>query len=304
MKLTPVQREILITLVDLYHRTKEAVKGEDIAEIIKKNPGTIRNQMQSLRSMGLVEGVPGPKGGYKPTAECYKVLNIEPCDQEEYVPFYINSVLADDIKVVGISLPDIPHPNLCRASVQVLGNTKKINVGDIIRIGPTPVNKLIIRGRVIGRDDIDNILLIDILEMISIPKEKVKDVATMNLKTLSPNVTVREAAKVISEENISGMPIVEGGKAVGIITTTDITRALAEGKEDTIVREIMSKEVYTINENAMLAEAIEKMENKKVGRLIVTNENNEIVGIITRTDIICRMARIFRDVKQPQFVTV
>ncbi len=70
MKLTAVQREVLLALVDLYYKSQgDAVKGEGIANVINKNPGTIRNQMQSLRSLGLVEGVPGPNGGYRPTVE-------------------------------------------------------------------------------------------------------------------------------------------------------------------------------------------------------------------------------------------
>ena len=40
-----------------------SIKGEEIADIMNRNPGTIRNQMQSLRSLGLVKGVPGPRGG-------------------------------------------------------------------------------------------------------------------------------------------------------------------------------------------------------------------------------------------------
>ena len=67
MELTPIQKEILTALINLYRTKKHAIKGEDIAEVIQRNPGTVRNQMQSLKALGLVEGVPGPKGGYKAT---------------------------------------------------------------------------------------------------------------------------------------------------------------------------------------------------------------------------------------------
>lgn len=66
--LTSVQKEILQSLINLYRTSDgKSVKGEEIAELMNRNPGTIRNQMQSLRSLGLVKGVPGPRGGYKPT---------------------------------------------------------------------------------------------------------------------------------------------------------------------------------------------------------------------------------------------
>ncbi|MGZ7117522.1 MAG: HTH domain-containing protein, partial [Methanobacterium sp.] len=55
--LTSVQKEILQSLITLYRKFKgKSIKGEEIAEIMNRNPGTIRNQMQSLRSLGLVKG--------------------------------------------------------------------------------------------------------------------------------------------------------------------------------------------------------------------------------------------------------
>ena len=54
--LTSVQKEILQTLINLYQSANGgSIKGEDIAEIMSRNPGTIRNQMQSLRSLGWLK---------------------------------------------------------------------------------------------------------------------------------------------------------------------------------------------------------------------------------------------------------
>ncbi|HEY3422517.1 MAG TPA: Rrf2 family transcriptional regulator, partial [Methanocellaceae archaeon] len=65
VELTVIQREILTALINLFREKGRAIKGEEISERIDRNPGTVRNQMQSLKALGLVEGVPGPKGGYK-----------------------------------------------------------------------------------------------------------------------------------------------------------------------------------------------------------------------------------------------
>lgn len=81
-KLTLVQRETLTALITLYSERGESVRGEDIAEFINRNPGTIRNQMQMMKSLGLVDGVPGPKGGYKPTINAYEAVNIDLPDVE------------------------------------------------------------------------------------------------------------------------------------------------------------------------------------------------------------------------------
>jgi len=47
MDLSVIQKDILITLITLYHQHSSAIKGEEIAEVLKRNPGTVRNQMQA-----------------------------------------------------------------------------------------------------------------------------------------------------------------------------------------------------------------------------------------------------------------
>ena len=101
--LTSVQKEILQTLINLYQSSNgKSIKGEDIAEVMNRNPGTIRNQMQSLRSLGLVKGVPGPRGGYKPTIEAYHSLNISVSEKDFIVPIYKNGKKMEDVSVAKI----------------------------------------------------------------------------------------------------------------------------------------------------------------------------------------------------------
>ncbi len=297
MKLTSVQREVLLALIDLYNKSRgKAVKGEDIAGLINKNPGTIRNQMQSLRSLGLVDGVPGPKGGYRPTTEGYKTLSFERYEKAVPVPIFSGGYILKGINVSSIELISIPDSKKCKATIHAIGNIKTINVGDVIKIGPTPINRLIILGKVLGRDDMDNVLLIEILEMTSIPKEKIINIATTNIKSISPNTSVRAAAKILVKEMIRGAPIVQDDKPIGIISTIDVTRALAENKENEKVEEVMSRDIRIINENSPLSTAIEELEKHDVSRLIVTDDNGDSKGIITRTDILCRIARLCKDV--------
>jgi hypothetical protein len=293
MKLTPVQREVLLALIELYHSSKgEAIKGEDIAGMINKNPGTIRNQMQSLRSLGLVEGVPGPKGGYRPTMEGYEILNFVKLDKEVETPITLDGKVLKGITVTRIDLIDIPDPSACRARVHVLGNMRQVDVNDVVVIGPTPVNKLMLKGRVLGRDDIDNLLLVDIIEMLSVPKEKVIDLASKHLKTVPVRATVREAARILLKEGIRGAPVVDDHKPVGVVSTVDVARALAENNEDIPVSEIMTREIHTISSNAFLHQAIREMEYRNVSRLIVVNGKGKVGGIITRTDVLCRIASL------------
>ncbi|MFQ5816195.1 MAG: CBS domain-containing protein [Candidatus Hydrothermarchaeaceae archaeon] len=294
MKLAPVQREILLALIDLYHAKGETVKGEDIAALVKKNPGTIRNQMQALRNLGLVEGVPGPKGGYIPTTEGYKTLDFETLEKEVRIPIFVGETMLEGLTVRDIDLIDIADPDRCRATIHVIGSLKNIGIGEMVRIGPTPVNKLMINGKVLGRDDMDNVLLIEIVSMFNIPKEKISEVASRKLKTITTTMTVRQSAELFAKEKIRGAPVVEDGKPIGMLSTVDVTRALAESREDGRVGEVMSRDLHTIDENAMLSQAIVEMEKYNISRLIVVNRSGKAKGVVTRTDVLERIADISR----------
>ena len=285
--LTSVQKEILQTLINLYQTSDgKSIKGEDIAEVMNRNPGTIRNQMQSLRSLSLVKGVPGPRGGYKPTIEAYHNLNISVTDNEFDVPMYKNGSRIEGVSVAKIEFTSVPHPGECEAVIKVLGNIKDLNLGDIVRIGPTPVNNLGIIGEIVGRDDMDNILLLETTTIRSIPKKSVKDIATLNLHFLKPNNTIREAAILFFDKSIDGAPIIENKKIIGILTLRDIVWALAESKEELKVKNVMKKNVVTIDQNIKVSRAAEIMYKEMIGRLILVDNNNFPVGILTKTDLV------------------
>ena len=289
--LTSVQKEILQSLINLYRNSEgRSVKGEEIAELMKRNPGTIRNQMQSLRSLGLVKGVPGPRGGYKPTIKAYHTLNIQDTDKNTQVPIYKSGELVKDITVAKIEFTSIPHPGECEAAIKAVGNIKTLDLGDKIRVGPTPVNKLVVDGVVVGRDDMDNIILLDTTAIRSIPKKRVIEVATPNLITLDGLSTIRDAARVLSTKSIEGAPVMDDGEIRGMVTLSDISRALAESREEMKVVDIMTKNTITINEDVMIADAIETMNKNQIGRLIVVDQAGNARGIVTRTDLLDKIA--------------
>ncbi|WP_248903462.1 HTH domain-containing protein [Halocatena marina] len=160
IELTTSQKDILRELINLYSQSERAVKGEDIANGVDRNPGTIRNQMQSLKALQLVEGVPGPKGGYKPTANAYEALGVQDLDEPANVPLTHNGEHIEDANVQEIDLTSVHHPDLCRAEVRLHGSIKNFHDGDEIIVGPTPRSKLQIEGVVDGKDETDNVLII------------------------------------------------------------------------------------------------------------------------------------------------
>lgn len=285
--LTSVQKEILQTLINLYQSSNgKSIKGEDIAEVMSRNPGTIRNQMQSLRSLGLVKGVPGPRGGYKPTIEAYHSLNIKVSDNDSKVPIYKNGKRMEDISVAKIEFTSVPQPSECEAAIKVLGSIKDLNLGDTIRIGPTPVNNLGVMGVIVGRDDMDNILLVDTTTIRSIPKKTVGDIASKDVISFKMDCSIKEAAKKLTSNEIDGAPVIKDGKVVGVFTVTDLVQAIAEDNEDKTVGDLMSTNVVIVNEDLKIANAIEVMLKKSISRLIIADNDNVLLGIVTRTDLI------------------
>ena len=165
--LTSSQKTILQELINLFRESESAVKGEDIAEKVDRNPGTIRNQMQSLKALQLVEGVPGPKGGYKPTATAYDALKIQEMDQAADVPFRHDGELIEEANVQEIDLTSVHHPELCRAKIKLQGSITDFGESDSISVGPTPLSKLLIEGNLEGKDDTSNSLILTIDEMVA-----------------------------------------------------------------------------------------------------------------------------------------
>ena len=124
----------------------------------------------------------------------------------------------------------------------------------------------------------------------------VRDVMTRNLITVDPETSFTDALKIMRENRIRRLPVLEDGKLVGIVTEKDILYA-SPSKATTLdvwelhyllnklkVREIMTRDVVTIQEDTPVEEAAKIMADNKIGALPVV-KGNELVGIITETDI-------------------
>jgi len=168
---------------------------------------------------------------------------------------------------------------------------RKLKVGDSIKIGPIPYTRLVIEGVVIHIDDTRKELIADVTRMISIPKVQIKSLISKKLVALKPDMTLKEASQIFYKEGIRGAPVLDNeGKTLGILTTADIIKAFFEGKYDAKVSEYMKSNVISIRDEDDILTAIKKMLIYNVGRLLVYNQDQKVIGIVTRTDILKTIA--------------
>ncbi len=113
----------------------------------------------------------------------------------------------------------------------------------------------------------------------------VKDFMTTNVITIDVLGTVLEAAKLMHQQDVGDLVVMEGVVAKGIVTERDLVRRVMAQKKplDTKVSEIMSDPLVTIEEGSSLRDAARKMVKYKIRRLPVT-KNNVLVGIIAASD--------------------
>ena len=116
------------------------------------------------------------------------------------------------------------------------------------------------------------------------------EVATPDLITLDGLDTIRDAARVLASKEIEGAPVMDDDEVIGMVTLSDISKALAEAREDMKVVDIMTKNIITVDENVMIADAIEVMNKNHIGRLIVVDKTGKARGIVTRTDLLDKIA--------------
>ncbi len=282
MDLTPVQRDILTALINIHRGEGRAVKGEEIAELIDRNPGTIRNQMQSLKALNLVEGVPGPKGGYRATGSAYEALSLDATGDVVDVPVVKNGVTVEGASATEIVFNKVMKSHDCGGVVRIIGNVRDFNVGDEIEIGPTPVNKLYIRGKILGRDDTMSRLIFSVSTMISVPRVPIKASARRAVH-ISPSATLQETARILIHNGVQEALVDDSSP--GLVSMTDITRAIADGKTDLKVSEVMTRGFLTIDAEEPIYEAIKMLGRNSASQLVVS-ESGTLWGIITPADLV------------------
>jgi len=138
---------------------------------------------------------------------------------------------------------------------------------------------------------------------------QLKDVMTTHVQGISADQSVREAAEAMGRLQVGAIPIFRDNQPIGIVTDRDIAiRAVAAGCDCSSkpVSEIMTSELYTMPETALVVEAANRMQEHQIRRLLVTGaDSDEIVGIVALGDIAAKSdqqelcGKLIEQVSQP-----
>ena len=120
---------------------------------------------------------------------------------------------------------------------------------------------------------------------------KLRDVMTKGVREISPDSSLRDAARQMKDLNVGVLPVCDGRKIVGMLTDRDIAiRAVAEGcdPDSTKASEVMSSGVVYCYEDEDVREAARLMEKRQIRRLLVMDRNQQAVGIVSLGDLATR----------------
>lgn len=144
---------------------------------------------------------------------------------------------------------------------------------------------------------------------------RVRDVMSKTPLTVTPDTSLRDLAALLTEHEISGVPVVEGGRILGVVSASDVVdreRGPEESRERlswlrrqrrpraasaSTVREAMRSPAITVEAWMSVHEAAWLMSSYDVNRLPVV-ERDELVGVIARSDLVRYFARSDRDIEQ------
>lgn len=136
---------------------------------------------------------------------------------------------------------------------------------------------------------------------------KIREMMTKETRSVSPATPVIEAAGLMRLHDIGVLPVLEGGRVVGILTDRDIVlQVVADGDDPaaTTVGEIMSNGTISVFDDQEVDEATELMKKYQVRRLPVLDRSSRLVGILSLGDIAVDVhaglsGNVLKDVSEP-----
>ena len=128
---------------------------------------------------------------------------------------------------------------------------------------------------------------------------KLKDIMTSSVLSVTPQTTLREAMEILSENHISGVPVMSGSKVVGVFSATDLLDFLADYDEtrpevglrharmpldEVSVTEVMTRTIQSLSPEFGVENAAEFMRKAQIHRVLVM-DGDIVLGIVSTSDV-------------------
>lgn len=113
---------------------------------------------------------------------------------------------------------------------------------------------------------------------------QVSDLMSFPVEWVAPATTMGEVAMILRTKGVTGLPVVDGGRIVGMISRRDFRKMRKESQLASPVKAFMTTEVLTISAGKSPKQAVRIMVRHDIGRLPVV-ENGRLIGIVTRSDV-------------------
>ena len=113
-----------------------------------------------------------------------------------------------------------------------------------------------------------------------------REVMTTSVVSVAPGDSVDEAARLLTFHDISGLPVCDGSRVVGVISEADLI-----GKSGTTVGEVMTSPAVTVPDSASLEDVAHQLTHQRIRRLPVVDASGDLIGIVSRHDVLVWASR-------------
>jgi predicted transcriptional regulator len=148
-------------------------------------------------------------------------------------------------------------------------------------------------GTIVGRDDINNILLLGITELKSVPKKKVSSIGRNKFLKLKPDDSLREAAKKLYINKLEENPVLDkDGEVIGLITLQSIVKSFANEKENGLVKDAMDSSTIKLEDQIKLNFAAKIMQENNYQPMVIVDTDRKLKGVMNSKNVIKTMLNI------------
>jgi len=198
-------------------------------------------------------------------------------------------------EIIDFGVPRRERPVVRKVTYAELKSGKVEINGEEVRVSPLSslymarkimkeLKKMIEKGEFFLTEPVERLPRKGVVKPMKEKKIKVKDVMTKAI-TISPDLSIQEASKIIIEKSVNHLPVVDkDGVLIGIITSWDIAKAVAIGKLEKVI-DVMTRNVITTHPDEPIEIAARKMEQYDISALPVVDAKRRVLGLVTSEDL-------------------